>query len=142
MNIFITGGAGFIGSNLTAFLLEKGHTIKSLDNLSTGTEEHIAPFLAHPDFEFIKGDVTIKEEVEPLMQWCDHCYHLAAPVGVKYIMEHPVHTILGNVRGIDNMLALTEAYKKRILIASTSEIYGKNLDFLDPTHKAKLKEDS
>ncbi|MEM7509942.1 MAG: GDP-mannose 4,6-dehydratase [Bacteroidota bacterium] len=142
MNIFITGGAGFIGSNLTAFLLEKGHKVKSLDNLSTGRMEHMAPFMKHPDFEFIKGNVTKKEEVEPLMQWCDHCYHLAAPVGVKYIMEHPVHTILDNVRGIDNILALTEAYKKRTLIASTSEIYGKSLDFLDPTHKAKLTEES
>ena len=142
MNIFITGGAGFIGSNLTAFLLEKGHKVKSLDNLSTGRMEHMTPFMKHPDFEFIKGNVTKKEEVEPLMQWCDHCYHLAAPVGVKYIMEHPVHTILDNVRGIDNILALTEAYKKRTLIASTSEIYGKSLDFLDPTHKAKLTEKS
>ncbi len=142
MNIFITGGAGFIGSNLTAFLLDKGHKVKSLDNLSTGRMEHMAPFMEHPEFEFIKGNVTKKEEVEPLMQWCDHCYHLAAPVGVKYIMEHPVHTILDNVRGIDNILALTEAYKKRTLIASTSEIYGKSLDFLDPTHKAKLTEKS
>ncbi len=142
MNIFITGGAGFIGSNLTAFLLDKGHKVKSLDNLSTGRMEHMTPFMEHPDFEFVKGNVTKKEEVEPLMQWCDHCYHLAAPVGVKYIMEHPVHTILDNVRGIDNILALTEAYKKRTLIASTSEIYGKSLDFLDPTHKAKLTEES
>lgn len=102
----------------------------------------MAPFMDHPSFEFIKGDVTQKDVVEPLMQWCEHCYHLAAPVGVKYIMEHPVHTILDNVRGIDNMLALTEAYKKRILVASTSEIYGKSLDFLDPTHEAKLSEKS
>ncbi|MCS7074487.1 MAG: GDP-mannose 4,6-dehydratase, partial [Bacteroidia bacterium] len=77
---------------------------------------------------------------EPVVEWCDYCYHMAAPVGVKFIMEHPVLTILDNIRGIDVMLELANQYKKRILVASTSEVYGKSLDLLDPTGTAKLKE--
>ncbi|MEL7533392.1 MAG: GDP-mannose 4,6-dehydratase, partial [Bacteroidota bacterium] len=138
--ILVTGGAGFIGSNLIDFLLEKGHQIKTLDNLSTGRIENIEPYLSNPDFEFVEGTVTNREALEPLIAWCEHVYHLAAPVGVKLVMEKPVHTILDNVRGIDAVLELVNKHKKRVLVASTSEIYGKSLDFLDPTHEGKLKE--
>ncbi|MEM6345529.1 MAG: GDP-mannose 4,6-dehydratase [Bacteroidota bacterium] len=140
MKILVTGGAGFIGSNLIEFLLAKGHAIKTLDNLSTGRIENIEPYLSNPDFEFVEGTVTDRETLEPLIAWADHVYHLAAPVGVKLVMEKPVHTILDNVRGIDAILELVNKYKKRVLVASTSEIYGKSLDFLDPTHEGKLKE--
>ncbi len=141
MNILITGGAGFIGSHLTDALLAMGHTVKSLDNLITGRIDNLKHLLDHPHFEFVKGDVTDPEAMEPLIAWCDHCYHLAAPVGVKYVMDHPVRTILDNVRGIDTVLSLVHMYRKRVMVASTSEIYGRSLDLLDRTHVAKLKED-
>ncbi|MEM7372277.1 MAG: GDP-mannose 4,6-dehydratase [Bacteroidota bacterium] len=140
MKILVTGGAGFIGSNLTEFLLNLGHEVKVLDNLSTGRIENLHSALTNPKFEFVQDSVTRKEVVHELMAWCDHCYHLAAPVGVKYIMDNPIRTILDNIRGADLILEAVNKYKKRVLIASTSEIYGKSLDLLDNTHTKKLKE--
>lgn len=140
MNILITGGAGFIGSNLTDFLLKAGHSIKVLDNLSTGRIENLSKVIGHPNFEFIKETVTHRGTVRDLVKWCDHCYHMAAPVGVKYIMENPVKTILDNIRGADTVLEAVKDFRKRVLIASTSEIYGKSLDLLDNTGSRKLKE--
>lgn len=141
MRIFVTGGAGFIGSNLAQSLLDDGHTVKVLDNLSTGRIENLDPFKFHAEFEFIKANVAEREPVRSLVEWADHTYHLAAPVGVKYIMENPVLTILDNVRGIDIVLEAARDFDKRVLVASTSEVYGKSLDRLDPTGKRKLKED-
>lgn len=140
MKILITGGAGFIGSNLIDLLLNLGHEVKTLDNLSTGRIENLDTAMTHPEFEFIKGSVTEREHMEYLVEWCDHCYHLAAPVGVKYIMDNPIKAILDNVRGIDIVMELVNRYKKRVMVASTSEIYGKSLDKLDPTNKRKLSE--
>ncbi len=140
MKILITGGAGFIGSNLTKVLLEAGHTIAVLDNLSTGRIENIQSYLDHPQFMFIKASVTTKSLVDDWVGWADHIYHLAAPVGVKYIMDHPVKTVLDNIRGVDIILDRVNYHKKRVLLASTSEIYGKSLDLLDPTGTRKLKE--
>ena len=141
MNVLITGGAGFIGSNLAEALLAQGHHVTTLDNLSTGRLENLASALQHPNFRFVQETVTKREAVAPLVQWADQIYHLAAPVGVKYIMENPVLTILDNIRGIDLMLELAQAHRKRILVASTSEVYGKSLDLLDPSGERKLKED-
>ncbi|MCI4671030.1 MAG: GDP-mannose 4,6-dehydratase [Bacteroidia bacterium] len=140
MKILVTGGAGFIGSTLTAYLLKEGHQVKVLDNLSTGRIENLNNLIESPNLDFIQDTVTNAEIVDELVQWCDHVYHLAAPVGVKYIMDHPVRTVLDNVRGMDIMLEAVNRYKKRILVASTSEIYGKSLDLLDYTGEAKLKE--
>jgi UDP-glucose 4-epimerase len=141
MRILVTGGAGFIGSNLVRTLLKDGHEIKVLDNLSTGRIENIDPFRFQDGFEFIEGNVGHRETIRPLVDWADHIYHLAAPVGVKYIMDNPVLTILDNVRGIDFVLEAVHDFGKRIMVASTSEVYGRSLDFLDPTGVAKLKED-
>lgn len=140
MKVLITGGAGFIGSNLSELLLNLGHEVKVLDNFSTGKIENITHLQGNPNFELTTGSVTDPELMDDMVAWCDHCYHLAAPVGVKYIMENPVHTILGNIRGVDVVLETVNRHKKRVMLASTSEIYGKSLDFLDPTHKRKLKE--
>ncbi|MEZ4685290.1 MAG: GDP-mannose 4,6-dehydratase [Bacteroidia bacterium] len=141
MNILVTGGAGFIGSNLIETLLAKGHQVRTIDNLSTGSLDNLKSFFDNPAFGFMEGTVTDKEMMEPMISWCDQCYHLAAPVGVKYIMENPVLTILDNIRGIDIVLELVNKYQKRLLVASTSEIYGKSLDLLDATKTHKLTED-
>ncbi|RMG74757.1 MAG: NAD-dependent epimerase/dehydratase family protein [Bacteroidetes bacterium] len=141
MNILITGGAGFIGSNLADFLLQQGHSVKVIDNLSTGRLDNLQDIMSNPDFEFVEDTVCRREALEALIPWCDHLYHLAAPVGVKYIMDNPVMTILDNIRGADLILELVNRHKKRVLMASTSEIYGRSLDFLDPTGERKLRED-
>ena len=140
MKILVTGGSGFIGSNLVEMLLKLEHEVKIIDNLSTGRIENLERVIDHPALTFIQDDVANKPVMEELISWCDHCYHLAAPVGVKLIMERPVYSILGNIRGIDNVLELVNKYKKRVLVASTSEIYGKSLDLLDPTQTRKLVE--
>ncbi len=142
MKILITGGAGFIGSNIAGYFLNAGenYEVKVVDNLTTGRVENITPFLDDSRFEFIQDTVTNKATMETLIQWCDHCYHLAAPVGVKFIMDNPVLSVLDNIRGIDTVLEFVNKYKKRVLIASTSETYGKSLDLLDASHTRKLKE--
>lgn len=140
MKVLVTGGAGFIGSNLTDTLLKMGHEVKVLDNLSTGRLENLEHLMAHPQLDFVQGTVTQRDTIEELVSWCDHAYHLAAPVGVKYIMDNPVKTVLDNIRGVDLMLEAANQYKKRILVASTSEIYGKSLDLLDQTGTHKLQE--
>lgn len=141
MRTLITGGAGFIGSSLAEYLLQNGDEVQVIDNLSTGRKENVASWETHPRFTFVLGSVTDAEALAPLMESCDRCFHLASPVGVKYIMNNPLHTILDNLRGIDTVLALADRYRKPILIASTSEVYGKHLDLLDPTHSRKLHED-
>ncbi len=141
MNILVTGGAGFIGSNLVEKLITEGHDVRTVDNLSTGRLENLDCVQGNPQHTFIQATVTEKAVMQPHVQWADHVYHLAAPVGVKYIMDNPVLTILDNIRGIDVMLELSNQYRKRILVASTSEVYGKSLDLLDPSGTRKLKED-
>ena len=142
MKILVTGGAGFIGSNLINYLYQKSndYQITVIDNLSTGIKENIEPYLSKPNFRFVQGSVCDAHVMDELIQWCDYCFHFAAPVGVKLVMEHPVRTILDNIRGIDIILELITKYKKRVLVASTSEIYGKSLDLLDPTNARKLAE--
>lgn len=140
MNVLVTGGAGFIGSAIVEACLTRGDAVKVLDNLSTGRRANLAAFEGQPNFEFIENTVTDRNVLNPLMAWCDHCYHLAAPVGVQYIMQHPVLTVLDNIRGIDAVLELANEHRKRVLVASTSEVYGKHLDLLDETGTRKLKE--
>jgi UDP-glucose 4-epimerase len=141
VKVFITGGAGFIGSNLAERLLQQGHEVQVLDNLSTGRLENLDLCLQHPAFRFHQATVTDASVVEPLVAWADQVYHLAAPVGVKYIMDNPVLTILDNVRGMDVVIAAVHKHGKQLLVASTSEVYGRSLDLLDPTGQRKLQED-
>jgi UDP-glucose 4-epimerase len=140
VQVLITGGAGFIGSTLAQSLHLLGHAVTVLDNLSTGRIDNLSGLLGQPHFIFREGSVTDAHTVGPLMAACDVCYHLAAPVGVQYIMQHPVRTILENIRGIDVVMEAAARYHRRILIASTSEVYGRSLDLLDPDQNRRLKE--
>lgn len=122
----ITGGAGFIGSHLAEKLLEQGEKVFVLDNLSTGRKENIQHLLKNKNFEFRKGDVLNKAVVRRSMEGVDEVYHLAAAVGVKNVMEKPLASWITNIQGTENVLEAALGRKVPVLIASTSEIYGKN----------------
>ena len=126
MNILITGVAGFIGSHLLDFLLEKGHCVVGIDDLSTGTLKNISAHLKNKKFTFVEGNICAEKNLEPLVASSDLVFHLAAAVGVKLIVEKPVHTIETNIMGTDVLLRLANKYRKKVMIASTSEVYGKN----------------
>jgi UDP-glucose 4-epimerase len=126
MKVLVTGGAGFIGSHLSERLLEDGHEVAVIDNLSTGSLENIENIKKRPDFEFVAGDIRNVELMEPLVEQCDVIYHLAAAVGVRLIAEDPVHTIETNIGGTEVVLDIANKFGKKILIASSSEVYGKS----------------
>jgi len=126
MKILITGGAGFIGSHLASRLLELGHEVFVFDNLSTGCPGNLVHLKSNQWFHVKKGSVLDVDAIAPLLKICDEVYHLAASVGVRLIMEKPVETIMTNVRGTEVVLELCRKYSKKILLASTSEVYGKN----------------
>ncbi|MER3437565.1 MAG: nucleoside-diphosphate sugar epimerase [Chloroflexota bacterium] len=122
----ITGGAGFIGSHLADRLIASGEQVIVLDDLSTGRRDNIAHLEGHPRFRFVYGSVLDTEVVATLVREADLIYHLAAAVGVRRILEEPVQSIITNVEG--TALVLREAYRwgKKVFVASTSEVYGKN----------------
>jgi len=126
MKILITGGAGFIGSHLAEKLLMEGNQVHIIDNLSTGRLENIEAFKDHPKFSYTIGTILNRELMDKLMTKCDQVYHLAAAVGVKYIIENPLLSLKTNIVGTDNVLELANKYKVKVLITSTSEIYGKS----------------
>ncbi|MFQ5691412.1 MAG: GDP-mannose 4,6-dehydratase [Nitrospinota bacterium] len=126
MRVFVTGGAGFIGSHLTEVLLERGDQVTILDDLSTGDLRNLDSLRDHPRLELVEGSVADAERVDRLVGRADQVYHLAAAVGVRLIMERPVQTIETNVWGTEAVLRAAHAHEKKILIASTSEVYGKN----------------
>lgn len=123
--VLITGGAGFIGSHLCEALLARGHTVTIIDDLSTGRFENIAHLADHPRFNFAIDSITNEVVLDRLASECGTIFHLAAAVGVKLIVEHPVHTINTNVMGTEAVLKAALRYRARVLIASTSEVYGK-----------------
>jgi UDP-glucose 4-epimerase len=125
MKILITGGAGFIGSHLAERHLAIGDEVYILDNLSTGSMENIVHLKENPRFKYYIDSVMNEQLTAELVDLCDIIYHFAAAVGVKLIVESPVRTIETNVRGTEILLRLAAKKKKRILIASTSEVYGK-----------------
>jgi len=126
VKVFITGGAGFIGSHLAESLLAGGHEVLVLDDLSTGAMENIDPFIGNPRFDYRIGTVTDGPLVSEMADRCDITVHLAAAVGVRLIVEQPVHTIETNVHGTEVVLKAVARKKKPILVASTSEVYGKS----------------
>jgi UDP-glucose 4-epimerase len=124
----LTGGAGFIGSHLAERLLELGHEVHVLDNLSTGSIDNIAHLKGRPGFSYVIDTVTNEPLLAEMIDQCDVVYHLAAAVGVKLIVEQPVHTIETNVHGTEVVLKHANKKKKLVVIASTSEVYGKSTD--------------
>ena len=126
MRVLITGGAGFIGSHLAERLLAEGAHVAVLDNLSTGTLANIQPFVGRRGFTLHEGSVRNQVLVEKLVGECDVVAHLAAAVGVRLIVEQPVHTIETNVHGTEVVLNAVARNRKKVLITSTSEVYGKS----------------
>jgi UDP-glucose 4-epimerase len=126
MRVLITGGAGFIGSHLTERMLAEGHQITVLDDLSTGWIENLRPAFDYSGFAFVEGSVLDTSLVGRLVEQSDVVIHLAAAVGVRYILEHPLATIKTNVEGTGIVLGACARFKRKVLVASTSEVYGKN----------------
>ncbi|MFN8005214.1 MAG: GDP-mannose 4,6-dehydratase [Acidobacteriota bacterium] len=125
MKVLITGGAGFIGSHLAEQHLKRGDDVYIVDNLSTGSMENIEHLKDLPSFRYYLDTVTNRQLMAELVDLSDVIYHLAAAVGVKLIVESPVHTIETNIRGTEVVLALAALKRKRVLLTSTSEVYGK-----------------
>lgn len=126
MNVFITGGCGFIGSHLAERLLERGDCVHVLDDLSTGSMQNIAHLVGRPGFGYRIGSALDVPLVTELVDMADVTVHLAAAVGVKLIVEKPVHTIETNVRATEVVLGAAARKKKLVVVASTSEVYGKS----------------
>ena len=121
----ITGGAGFIGSHLAGTLLERGWRVHIIDDLSTGAAANVAHLRGHPGFEATVGSVLAPGAMAPLVARADVVFHLAAAVGVRLIVERPVQTIATNIRTTELVLELAAQHRRAVLVASTSEVYGK-----------------
>ena len=124
MKVLITGGAGFIGSHLCDVLLGRGHSVMILDDLSTGSMSNVEQHLDTPDFTLAIDTVLDEMVLDRLVSECDVIYHLAAAVGVQLIVQKPLHTIRTNVEGTTHVLNMAQRYGKKVVIASTSEVYG------------------
>jgi nucleoside-diphosphate-sugar epimerase len=126
MHMLITGGAGFIGSYLAETLLGAGHTVTAVDDLSTGRQANIAALADHPRFTFVEETVLNEMVMDRLASTCQVIFHLAAAVGVELIVKDPVRTLETNIQGTEVVLRLARRYRKKVLLASTSEVYGKS----------------
>jgi UDP-glucose 4-epimerase len=121
----ITSGMGFIGSHLAEALLDTGHQVMVVDNLTTGRFENIQHLVGHPNFRFAVDDIGNQIVIDRLVSECDIVFHMAAAVGVQLIVENPVYTIENNILGTEAVLKAAVRYRTKVLIASTSEVYGK-----------------
>ncbi len=128
MRVLITGGAGFIGSHLSEKFLSRGHEVLVLDDLSTGRLENVSRLQERPDFELIVDSIMNREVVRRQVSRADRVFHLAAAVGVQYIIDNPLQSIEINVQGTENLLHAANQDKTPVFLASTSEVYGKNED--------------
>ena len=124
----VTGGAGFIGSHLVEALLERGERVVAFDNLSTGRLRNLDHIGSHPNLTFVQGSVLDELAVDRLMHQCENVVHLAAAVGVRLIVDEPLHSFTTNIRGSETVIESAFRHRRPILVASTSEIYGKNTD--------------
>ena len=126
MKVLITGGAGFIGSHLSELMLRRGHEVVALDNLSTGRMENLSGLKGNPNFQLVIGSILDERLVDKYVERCDLVLHLAAAVGVQLIVNHPLESLTTNIRGSEIVMEMSYRYNKKVLITSTSEIYGKN----------------
>jgi UDP-glucose 4-epimerase len=126
MKYLVTGGAGFIGSHLCDALISRDDSVIVLDNLSTGNHSNIEQILASSNFELIEGSILDANVVNEAVKAVDHVLHFAAAVGVFNIVDRPLESLTTNIRGTENILEAANKYKREFLIASSSEIYGKN----------------
>jgi len=146
MRILVTGGAGFIGSHLAERLLQDGHEVTILDDLSTGRLENLEGFARHPRMHFLEGDVADLSMVRGLVAETNLVYHLAAAVGVRYVVENPLRSLLNNVRSTEALLEACDEFQRKVILFSSSEVYGKGAcvpfsedddRVLGPTHKLR-----
>jgi UDP-glucose 4-epimerase len=146
MRVLVTGGAGFIGSHLSEALLQRGAEVWALDDLSTGRLENLRSFERHPRFRFLEGNVTDSALVHGLVAQCDRVFHLAAAVGVKYVLENPLRSLLTNIRGTEVVLEACSEHNRKVMVFSSSEVYGKGVSVpfsedddrvMGPTHKLR-----
>ncbi len=142
----VTGGAGFIGSHLVEELLARGHRVLAIDDLSTGSIENLSRVVDNAEFEFTRGSITEDGVLDSLVEQSDVIFHLAAAVGVKLIVEDPVRVIETNIKGTEDLLKVARQFGRPVLMASTSEVYGKNSKvpfcedddlLLGPTNKSR-----
>jgi UDP-glucose 4-epimerase len=126
LRYLVTGGAGFVGSHVTDALVARGDTVLVLDDLSTGRRENICVALDSGSVEFAEGSILDVELVEECVASTDVCLHLAAAVGVQLILDQPLDSLIRNVRGSDIVISAVAAHGKKVLVASSSEVYGKN----------------
>jgi len=126
MKYLVTGGAGFIGSHVTDALIARGDSVVVLDNLSTGNSHNIEHLVGNPNFEFVSGSILDTELVDRLVAGVDHVLHFAAAVGVFTIVDKPLESLTTNLRGTENILEAAHKHGAEVLIASSSEVYGKN----------------
>ena len=134
MKILVTGGAGFIGSHLSDLLVQQGHDVVALDNLSTGRVENVSSLGRNSRFQLVVGSILDERLVDKYAERCEAIFHLAAAVGVDLIVKRPLESLTTNIRGSEIVLEMAARYRRPILITSTSEIYGKNTN-------GSLKED-
>jgi UDP-glucose 4-epimerase len=126
MRVLVTGGAGFIASHLADHLLEEGHSVVALDDLSTGRHANVEHLLGRPNFEFVLGSILNPDVVDDVVSRCEAVFHLAAAVGVELIVNQPLRSLATNIRGSEIVFEKANKYGTRVLVTSSSEIYGKN----------------
>ena len=126
MKFLVTGGCGFIGSHLVEKLIEEGNYVEVIDDLSTGSLDNVSSFLNNSNFSLVIDTILNYPILEELVKKADFVFHLAAVVGVKRVLENPIDSIVINVEGTHNILKACAKFNKRVLLTSTSEIYGKN----------------
>ena len=126
MKYLVTGGAGFIGSHVTDALIKRGDSVVVLDNLSTGNRKNIDHLVSNSTFKFVEGSILDLTVVDECVQSVDHVLHFAAAVGVFTIVDKPLESLMTNLKGTENILEAAHKHNKEVLIASSSEIYGKN----------------
>ena len=127
MRILVTGGAGFIGSHLCERLIKNGHTVTTIDNLSTGRASNLSNLLDSKSFTLVEGSILDLNVLKPLIEDADYVFHLAAAVGVFNIVNNPLASLLTNIRGTENVLEAAYATRTPVFLTSSSEVYGKNI---------------